>query len=166
MRNIFLAIGTNLGDREINLKEALTKIEDFIGQVPKTSSVYETEPWGFKTKDNFLNMVVEVETSLSPLILLENVQIIESLMGRVRGRKRYASRTIDIDILFYEDLKEEDENLIIPHPLLHRRKFVLVPLCEIVPELIHPVLKKTVTELLKICEDTSEVKIYSGPPIP
>ncbi len=111
-------------------------------------------------------MVVEVETSLSPLILLENVQIIESLMGRVRGRKRYASRTIDIDILFYEDLKEEDENLIIPHPLLHRRKFVLVPLCEIVPELIHPVLKKTVTELLKICEDTSEVKIYSGPPIP
>jgi len=163
MKNVFLGIGTNLGDRQNNLEKAVAGIEEFIGQVLKTSSVFETEPWGFHTKDKFLNMVVKVETVLDPNELLENAQMIESLLGRVRGKKRYSSRLIDIDILFYEDLHLDDEDLKIPHPLLHKRKFVLVPLCEIAPEIIHPVLKKTVVELLELCEDKSDVKKYSGP---
>jgi 2-amino-4-hydroxy-6-hydroxymethyldihydropteridine diphosphokinase len=163
MKNVFLGIGTNLGDRENNLEKAVAGIEEFIGQVLKTSSVFETEPWGFHTKDKFLNMVVKVETVLDPNELLENAQMIESLLGRVRGKKRYSSRLIDIDILFYEDLHLDDEDLKIPHPLLHKRKFVLVPLCEIAPEIIHPVLKKTVVDLLELCEDKSDVKKYSGP---
>ena len=160
MKNVFLGIGTNLGDRQNNLEKAVAGIEEFIGQVLKTSSVFETEPWGFHTKDKFLNMVVKVETVLDPNELLENAQMIESLLGRVRGKKRYSSRLIDIDILFYEDLHLDDEDLKIPHPLLHKRKFVLVPLCEIAPEIIHPVLKKTVVELLELCEDKSDVKKY------
>jgi|SRR5664280_148508 2-amino-4-hydroxy-6-hydroxymethyldihydropteridine diphosphokinase len=163
MKNVFLGIGTNLGDRQNNLEKAVAGIEEFIGQVLKTSSVFETEPWGFHTKDKFLNMVVKVETVLDPNELLGNAQMIESLLGRVRGKKRYSSRLIDIDILFYEDLHLDDEDLKIPHPLLHKRKFVLVPLCEIAPEIIHPVLKKTVVELLELCEDKSDVKKYSGP---
>jgi 2-amino-4-hydroxy-6-hydroxymethyldihydropteridine diphosphokinase len=163
MKNVFLGIGTNLGDRENNLEKAVAGIEEIIGQVLKTSSVFETEPWGFHTKDKFLNMVVKVETVLDPNELLENAQMIESLLGRVRGKKRYSSRLIDIDILFYEDLHLDDEDLKIPHPLLHKRKFVLVPLCEIAPEIIHPVLKKTVVDLLELCEDKSDVKKYSGP---
>jgi 2-amino-4-hydroxy-6-hydroxymethyldihydropteridine diphosphokinase len=163
MKNVFLGIGTNLGDRENNLEDALAQIEKFIGQILMTSSVYETEAWGFYTKDMFLNMVVKVETLLNPNELLENTQMIESLLGRVRGKKRYVSRLIDIDILFYADLHLVNENLKIPHPLLHKRKFVLVPLCEIAPEIIHPVLQKTAVEMLEICEDKSEVKKYSGP---
>src|SRR5664280_907679 len=130
MKNVFLGIGTNLGDRENNLEDALAQIEKFIGQILMTSSVYETEAWGFYTKDMFLNMVVKVETLLNPNELLENTQMIESLLGRVRGKKRYVSRLIDIDILFYADLHLVNENLKIPHPLLHKRKFVLVPLCD------------------------------------
>jgi 2-amino-4-hydroxy-6-hydroxymethyldihydropteridine diphosphokinase len=160
MKNVFLGIGTNLGDRQNNLEKSVAGIEEFIGQVLKTSSVFETEAWGFHTKDKFLNMVVKVETVLNPNVLLENTQMIESLLGRVKSKKRYISRLIDIDILFYEDLHLDDENLKIPHPLLHKRKFVLVPLCEIAPEIIHPVLKKTVEELLELCEDKSEVKRY------
>jgi 2-amino-4-hydroxy-6-hydroxymethyldihydropteridine diphosphokinase len=166
MKIVFLGIGTNLGDRTINLKKAIAGIAEFIGKVLKTSSVYETEPWGFYTKDKFLNMVVKVETTLSPNVLLESTQMIESLLGRVRDKKQYISRLIDIDILFYEDLQLDDEYLIIPHPLLHERKFVLIPLYEIAPEIIHPVLNKSVSELLDICDDKSEVKKYSGPPIP
>ena len=86
--------------------------------------------------------------------------MIESLLGRVRGEKQYSSRVIDIDILLYEDMIIDEESLKIPHPLLHERKFVLVPLCEIEPEMIHPVLKKSFAELLEICEDKSEVKKY------
>jgi 2-amino-4-hydroxy-6-hydroxymethyldihydropteridine diphosphokinase len=160
MKIVFLGIGTNLGNREINLEQAVAGIEENIGTVLQSSSIYETDPWGFESKDKFLNMIVKVETTLSPSLLLEKIKIIESLLGRVRGGMRYSSRLIDIDILLYEDLIVDEERLVIPHPLMHERKFVLVPLCEIAPEMIHPVLKKSIAELLKICEDRSEVRKF------
>jgi 2-amino-4-hydroxy-6-hydroxymethyldihydropteridine diphosphokinase len=102
MKVVFLGVGTNLGNRERNLKEAVARIEEYIGRVLKSSSVYETEPWGFQSGNEFLNMVVKVETKLIPSVLLERILMIESLLGRVRNEKQYSSRVIDIDILFYE----------------------------------------------------------------
>ena len=128
MTIVFLGIGTNLGNRESNLEEAVARIEEYIGPVLDSSSIYETEPWGFQAKDEFLNKVVKVNTELTPSGLLGRILMIESLLGRVRGQVRYSSRLIDIDILLYEDLIVEEESLKIPHPLLQQRKFVLVPL--------------------------------------
>jgi 2-amino-4-hydroxy-6-hydroxymethyldihydropteridine diphosphokinase len=160
MKIVFLGIGTNLGNRESNLEQAVARIEEYIGRVLKSSSIYETEPWGFQAKEEFLNMVVKVETTLTPSGLLGRILMIESLLGRIRSQVRYTSRLIDIDILLYEDLIVNEESLKIPHPLLHERRFVLVPLCEVGSEMIHPVLKKSIADLLEICEDSSNVKRY------
>jgi 2-amino-4-hydroxy-6-hydroxymethyldihydropteridine diphosphokinase len=163
MKRVFLGIGTNLGNREGNLEQAVTRIKEFIGPVLNSSAIYETEPWGFLTKNEFLNLVVKVETILTPSGLLGRIMMIESLLGRVRSETHYTSRLIDIDILLYEDMILDEETLKIPHPLLHERKFVLVPLCEIAPEMVHPVLKKSISELLEICEDKSKVIFHSNP---
>jgi 2-amino-4-hydroxy-6-hydroxymethyldihydropteridine diphosphokinase len=158
MKVVFLGIGTNLGDRASNLKEAFSSIEEHIGPVLDSSSVYETEPWGFQAEEQFLNMVLKVETKLSPSGLLGRILMIEALLGRVRNVKQYSSRVIDIDILLYDDNIVEEETLKIPHPKMHGRKFVLVPLNEIAPETVHPALRKTVTSLLKSCKDQSIVR--------
>jgi 2-amino-4-hydroxy-6-hydroxymethyldihydropteridine diphosphokinase len=160
MNIVFLGIGTNLGNRERNLEKAVAMIENLPGRILQSSSSYETEPWGFQSEEKFLNMVVKIETILTPFTLLEKIHILESSLGRVRGTERYISRLIDIDILLYDDLIIDDEHLKIPHPLLHERKFVLIPLCEIEPGIIHPVLRKTIGELLQICSDTGVVKLY------
>jgi 2-amino-4-hydroxy-6-hydroxymethyldihydropteridine diphosphokinase len=160
MKIIFLGIGTNLGNREKNLEQAVARIGQSIGEVIRSSSIYQTAPWGFQSEEEFLNMVVMIETNLAPVMLLEKILAIESLMGRVRGPEHFSSRLIDIDILLYEDLIIVEENLKIPHPLLQERRFVLVPLCEIAAELLHPVLKKTFEELLEECEDRGVVKKY------
>ena len=160
MKNVFLGIGTNLGNREDNLEAAIKRIEETIGPVLKYSSIYETEPWGFKAEDQFLNMVIIVNTDLSPSFLLEQILNVESAFGRVRSTERYSSRLIDIDILLYEDIIIYDQNLKIPHPLLDKRRFVLEPLCEIAPGVIHPILNKTMLELLQVCEDRSNVIIF------
>jgi 2-amino-4-hydroxy-6-hydroxymethyldihydropteridine diphosphokinase len=160
MNIVFLGIGTNLGNRERNLQQAVAGIENLPGRVLQSSSYYETEPWGFESEEKFLNMVVKIETDLTPDVLLEKILSLESLLGRVRGKERYASRSIDIDILFYDDLVIDKDHLKIPHPLLHERKFVLMPLCDIDPGLKHPVLGKTIAELLQICEDTGVVTLY------
>jgi len=157
----FLGIGTNLGDRELILKEAVSRIGENIGSVIRSSSVYITEPWGFQTNNEFLNMVVKIETEFIPSELIEKILMIESLLGRVRSERQYSSRIIDIDILLYGDLIIDEKNLKIPHPLMHKRKFVLVPLSEIDAELVHPVLKKSIGSLLDDCEDKSQIRKYS-----
>jgi 2-amino-4-hydroxy-6-hydroxymethyldihydropteridine diphosphokinase len=157
MNKVFLGIGTNLGDRSANLSEAVSQIDKVIGRVTSSSSAYETEPWGFEAEEQFYNMVVEAETALSPSGVLGANLMIEAKLGRLRNEKQYSSRSIDIDILFYNDLVMNEEALKIPHPHLHKRKFVLVPMCEIASGFVHPVMKKTIAELLESCLDNSEV---------
>jgi len=154
---VYLGIGTNLGDRERNLREAIQKIGEHIGIVSESSSIYETAPWGFDAENDFLNMVICVETNLIPTELLKKINLIESAMGRERTQDRYSSRVIDIDILLYDDLIMYETGLKIPHRLMHERKFVLVPLCELAPDMIHPVLGKSMRVLLEECRDRSRV---------
>ena len=157
MKKVYLGIGTNMGDREACLKVAIECIMESIGTVVRTSSVYETEPWGFSSNDQFLNMVAEVETALKPSGLLGRILMIEARMGRLRSDTGYTSRLIDLDILLYGNKILNTKSLIVPHPRLHERKFVLVPLCEIAPDFVHPVLKKDIKTLLRECKDKSKV---------
>ena len=151
-----------MGEREKILNKALASINLQIGQIVDISACYETEPWGFSSPEYFLNQAVMVETALSPNQILNLIHLIETGNGREREKKSgYSSRTIDIDILFYDDEIINSESLSIPHPQLHNRKFVLAPLCEIAPSKIHPVLKKSIQNLLDECHDPSLVRIYS-----
>ncbi len=163
MNFVFLGIGSNLGERDNNLTRALASVEKSIGDIMRSSSVYETDPWGFVSGDKFLNMVIEVKTNLIPSRLLAAVQQIEDEMGRKRTGTRYISRVMDIDILFFNNLVLNEPGLVIPHPLMADRKFVLVPLCEIAPEYIHPDLNITISDLLNSCNDTSTPRIYRQP---
>lgn len=144
----YLSIGSNLGDRRHNCLEAIRLIEAEGIKVVKRSSLYETKPWGLKDQPDFINMVVCAETSLSPEELLKKLKFIEKKMGR-KESKRWGPRLIDIDILFYDDLVIDSPELKIPHPYIKEREFVLLPLSEIEPEFVHPVLKKTVRELYR-----------------
>ncbi len=158
MKRVYLGLGTNLGNREENLRQALEKIREFIGIVVTMSSVYETEPWGFRSENQFLNMVIEIETNLKPSGLLGRLLMIESLLGRLREGTGYKSRTIDIDILFYGQKLVNTQVLKVPHPLLHERKFVLAPLAEIAPGFVHPLFKKTIVQLITECKDRNIAK--------
>lgn len=142
---IFLGLGSNLGSREENIKMAIDYLKENI-RIEKVSSIIETEPYGFVNQPKFLNCVLKGTTLLSPFELLEFVLEIENKMGRKRLFK-WGPRNIDIDILFYDDCVIDTEKLKIPHPELHKRLFVLEPLCEIEKNFVHPVLKKSVYEL-------------------
>jgi 2-amino-4-hydroxy-6-hydroxymethyldihydropteridine diphosphokinase len=135
-------------------------IGESAGKIVGISSVYETEPIGLEGGGDFLNLVICLETDLSPSGLLGRILMTESKLGRVRCETRYTSRTIDIDILLYNDKIIESESLSIPHPRLHLRRFVLVPLNELAPDLTHPVSGETIKELLDSCTDNSRVTFY------
>ncbi|MBO7255185.1 MAG: 2-amino-4-hydroxy-6-hydroxymethyldihydropteridine diphosphokinase [Paludibacteraceae bacterium] len=146
---VYFSLGTNLGEKERNIKEALLAINKNIGEVIHCSNPYENSAWGFTSENLFLNIAVEVKTILSAQQVLNEITHIEKKIGRTTKTKNgiYNDRVIDIDILFFGSEIIDDENLKIPHPLLTQRIFVLKPLCEIAPSFIHPTLKKNIQEL-------------------
>jgi len=154
-----LIFGSNLGDREALIREAVSRME-VIGPRLRQSSLYETAPWGFESPHSFLNQVVTYSTDWSPHAILRHCLNTETLLGRQRGTARYSSRTIDIDILLLDTLIINTPDLIIPHPRLHLRNFVLIPLAEILPNFIHPLLQQSISFLLINSNDSSDCHRY------
>ncbi len=144
---IYIGLGTNLGNRDENLALARKLISEQVALVLIESSIYQTEPWGKTDQPYFLNQVVGIESSLPPDELLKSIQNIESQMGRER-KEKWGARIIDLDILFYDDQIIHTENLTIPHPFIADREFVLAPMAEIAPDMIHPETKKSISEML------------------
>ena len=157
MIDVFLLLGSNLGDREGYLQKAIELIEIELGAVTQKSSIYETEAWGKTDEPNYLNQVARINTTLSARQALEKVLQIEAKMGRIREEK-WGSRIIDIDILFYGQDIINEPGLIVPHPELHNRKFTLEPLNEMASDLQHPVLKKSIFQLKSELKDNLIVK--------
>ncbi|MEI7727087.1 MAG: 2-amino-4-hydroxy-6-hydroxymethyldihydropteridine diphosphokinase [Bacteroidota bacterium] len=183
MKDVFILLGSNRGDRQSFIAKALAMIKSEAGTVTRMSALYETEPWGFDDSTPFLNQVVEIETKLAPDDLLEKLLTIEAQLGRIRpfdgcgcgvpislkpGKETeknkintYSGRTIDLDILFYNQRLVFTDRLMVPHPRLHERKFTLVPLNEIAAEFLHPLFKKTISKLLHECKDQSKVTVVN-----
>ncbi|KAB2824842.1 MAG: 2-amino-4-hydroxy-6-hydroxymethyldihydropteridine diphosphokinase [Paludibacter sp.] len=158
MASLFLLLGGNLGDKARNFSLARTRLEEELGEMAQCSPVYETEPWGFRSDYLFWNQVLRLETLLQPLEVLQKTKAIEKELGRVRKAERYSSRLIDIDLLFYDDLVLHEPSLELPHPRIIDRRFVLEPLAEIAPDLVHPVFRQSIIELLENCTYTLQVK--------
>ena len=146
---LYLGLGSNLGDKQAYLKLAISLIEKRIGRIVCQSAYYETEPWGYVSSNTYLNAVIAVETNLMPMDVLDITQDIERELGRKQKSTEdgYADRPIDIDLLLMDDWVMQTERLTLPHPLMHQRLFVMEPLVEIAPTLIHPVLKKTICQI-------------------
>jgi 2-amino-4-hydroxy-6-hydroxymethyldihydropteridine diphosphokinase len=148
MATVYLGLGSNLGDKEKQITTTVRLLAERAGTILALSDYYETYPWGFRSENTFLNVALCIESSLTPFALLNTTRQIEREMGRRQTTKGvYQDRVIDIDILLFDDLILSTFELTIPHPLMHKRHFVLAPLAAIAPELVHPVLKKTISEL-------------------
>ena len=159
MNHVFLGLGSNRGDRQNNLAGAIKLLEEKVGKLVQASPIYETAPWQMDDSTSFLNQVISIDTELSAFSLLEAIVKIEESMGRVRTHDAgYEPRTIDIDILFFNNDVLESDLLIIPHPHITKRRFVLQPLADINPDYVHPLLKKSVAALLIECQDALSVK--------
>lgn len=154
---VYLALGSNLGNRAANLKEAISSLTPQM-EVKAKSNVYETPPWGFADQQMFLNQVLRVETYLKPEPLLKHLKRLEIALGRKASFKN-GPRMIDMDILFYDDLVLESSALVIPHPHVHERGFVLVPMMDIAPDFVHPVKKKSIRELV-VFSDVSAIRKF------
>jgi 2-amino-4-hydroxy-6-hydroxymethyldihydropteridine diphosphokinase len=157
MSIIYLALGTNVGDRRANLRAALAALPPEVAVLAE-SMIYETPAWGYEDQPPFLNMAIKAETNLVPLALLEHLKLLENELGRT-PTFHWGPRLIDMDILFYDSLVLNSPQLVIPHPRLRERAFVLVPLADIAPDLLHPMLGKTIRQLLEQV-DTSDIKPY------
>jgi 2-amino-4-hydroxy-6-hydroxymethyldihydropteridine diphosphokinase len=154
---VYFSIGSNKGNRSQLINEAIDKIDISIGKVEQKSSIYETQSWGFKS-NNFFNVCLLIESSLSVESIFNKILKIEKDMGRLKSGNKYSDRCIDIDILFVEDIIVNSKNLIIPHPRLHLRKFVLTPMLDLAPDLIHPILNKSIKQLELECDDNDQPK--------
>lgn len=160
MNKVYLLTGGNIGDRLKNLTVARKSIANDCGEIINQSSIYQTAPWGNENQSDFLNQVLLLQTKLKPLELLQALLLIEKELGRVRNKKN-DPRVIDLDILFYNDLIMNTPELQLPHPRLHLRRFVLTPLNEIAPDLIHPLFNKNINYLFNVCSDLLNVKKFS-----
>jgi 2-amino-4-hydroxy-6-hydroxymethyldihydropteridine diphosphokinase len=157
-RTAFLCIGGNLGEREANLEETIMFIEFNFGDVLEVSSIYESDAWEMTDAPAFLNQVVKIETTLTNEELIAEILDLEDFYGRERSEGEYLSREMDVDILLIDDEVIQTEELEVPHPRMHLRNFVLTPLAELAGDVVHPVLKKSISELLKECPDKSAVR--------
>ena len=160
MNIVFLQLGSNLGNRELLLQDAVLAIEDRVGPVVEKSRIYESTPWRVEGQENYLNLIVKVKTELMADDVLSTILDIEQKLGRIRIEK-WGERLIDIDIIFYNDEIIETPQLCVPHKHMHERMFVLTPLDNIAPDMVHPKYNKTVEDLLKECTDTQLVKEYA-----
>lgn len=162
LESVFVLLGSNLGDRELLVNQASKMIGERCGKIVAKSRLYESEPWGFKSEHWFLNQVVKVETAFSPDALMGVLLEIEKELGRDRSvpHEGYVSRPMDLDILYFGNEIIDTQMVNAPHPRLHERRFTLLPLCDIAPDYVHPVMKKTNLQLLDECQDAGKVNIY------
>ncbi len=167
MAIVYLLIGGNQGDRLTSLKEAKAQLALRVGEIDRESAIYETEPWGFNSDQHFLNQLLIIKTNLAAEEVLATGLEIERNLGRIRDSKEvntpiFTGRTMDIDILFYDRLVMDENQLTIPHPRLHLRRFALVPLNEIAENRVHPSLNKSMKQLLAECADEQKVTLFSN----
>ena len=160
--SVLILLGSNLGDREMLVNQACSMIGERCGEIVAKSRLYESEPWGFKSEHWFLNQVVRINTSFAPDELMQTLLDIEKELGRDRTtpHEGYVSRPMDLDILYFGNEIIDNECVTAPHPRLHQRRFTLLPLCDLAPDFVHPVLKKTNHQLLDECQDTGIVKLF------
>ncbi len=160
LNKIYLLLGSNIEPRFKYLEEAEQKITELIGDIIQRSEAYESEPLGFNADQAFLNRVVLISSKLKAVVVLDRINVIELGFGRKRSPGKYASRTIDIDILYFNDEIINTEILTVPHPRMHERRFTLKPLVEIAPDVVHPVLNIDNKNLLELCLDDSDVDVF------